>query len=565
MESGSAASEVTAGELAAKVLVRNGVRAVFSLSGGHIFPFYDGCHREGIRIVDVRHEASAVFASEALAKLTRSPQVAILTAGPGVTNAVSAMTTAGFNGSPVVVLAGRAQEARWGSGSLQELDHVPIVAPVVKQAGTVHKVEDVEVELERAFRLAGSTHRGPVFLDFPLDVLFSSTAALEGATEIDRRGNWPVRAAQPAGGVAARPGSTEVGSVGELLVEAERPVLFAGSDVFWAGAWDQLRRLAELTETPVFANGLGRGCLPADHPLCFSRARPLVNEADLVVVVGTPLDFRLSFGHFGAAKVVHIADDQSQLASHVELASGLVGEIGAVLDAIAWSVGDEKGLSASAGRSHSEWVHRLSREEQGRRAMEVSNLSSEATPIHPLRIYGELRKRLDHNAIVIGDGGDFVSFAGRYIDSYEPGCWLDPGPFGCLGTGLGYAIGARIANPDRQVVLLAGDGAFGFSGMDIDTLVRHGLACVIVVGNNGIWGLEKHPMKAIYGYDVAADLQPGCRYDLVAKALGAEGELVTDPAQVGPALDRALGCGAPYLVNVVTDPEVVYPRSSNLA
>ena len=182
----------------------------------------------------------------------------------------------------------------------------------------------------------------------------------------------------------------------------------------------------------------------------------------------------------------------------------------------------------------------------------------------PTRIYGELRQRLDRDAIVVNDGGDFVSYSGKYIDSYEPGCWLDPGPYGCLGTGLGYATAARIAHPDRQVVVMLGDGAAGFSLMDVDTLVRHDLPVVMVMGNNGIWGLEKHPMQALYGYDVAADLQPGLRYDDVVTALGGAGEVVERPDDIGPALDRAFASGVPYLVNVLTDPANVYPRSSNL-
>jgi acetolactate synthase-1/2/3 large subunit len=180
-------------------------------------------------------------------------------------------------------------------------------------------------------------------------------------------------------------------------------------------------------------------------------------------------------------------------------------------------------------------------------------------------VYGELARRLGRDAVVIGDGGDFVSWAGRLVDSYQPGCWMDPGPYGCLGTGLGYAMAARVAHPDRQVVLLLGDGAAGFSLLDVDSLVRHGLPVVMIVGNNGIWGLEKHPMRALYGYDVAADLQPETRYDDVVRALGGAGELVRRPDELGPALDRALGAGVPYLVNVILDPDVAYPRTSSLA
>jgi acetolactate synthase I/II/III large subunit len=275
------------------------------------------------------------------------------------------------------------------------------------------------------------------------------------------------------------------------------------------------------------------------------------------VVVGTPLDFRISFGSFGDAAVIHIVDSPGQRAGHVSPAVSPAGDLTTVL----------AGMAAWEGNraDHQPWIDRLRDLESAARASDAPLLAADSTPIKPTRVYGELRKVLDRDAVVVCDGGDFVSYAGKYIDSYEPGCWLDPGPYGCLGTGLGYSMAARLAHPDRQVVLLLGDGAAGFSLMDIDTLVRHELPVVIVCGNNGIWGLEKHPMKMLYGYDVAADLQPGCRYDDVVRALGGAGETVTDPAQLGAALKRALAAGVPYLVNVITDPEDMYPRSSNLA
>ena len=210
-----------------------------------------------------------------------------------------------------------------------------------------------------------------------------------------------------------------------------------------------------------------------------------------------------------------------------------------------------------------DWLPRLQAAAAAAVAADADVLRSGAHPVHPLRIYGELAGLLEPDAVVIGDGGDFVSYAGKYVEPQQPGCWLDPGPYGCLGTGLGYAIAARVARPAAQVVLLLGDGAAGFSLMDADTLVRHGLPVVMICGNNGIWGLEKHPMQALYGYDVAADLQPGCRYDRVVTALGGSGELVTEAADVGPALRRAFDSGVPYLVNVVTDPADVYPRGTS--
>jgi len=529
------------GELSLAALQAFGVEEIWTLNGGHIWPFYDACVKAEVPIIDTRHEQSATFAAEATAKLTRRPGVAALTAGPGVTNGVSAVTTASFNGAPLVVLGGRAAQARWGSGSLQEFDHVPLMAPITKVSRTVTSPDAAAKEVHEAVAAAMSPHRGPVFLDFPIDVVFASGSGTLDDAAIEH----------------IEPDPDDVARAAALVAGAERPVIIAGSDVYWEHAEDALRRCAEELRIPVFANGLGRGCLPADHELAFSRTRGMVKgEADVVVVVGTPLDFRISFGRFGDAQVVHIVDSPEQRAGHVQPAVSPAGDIATVLDGMAASGGER--------RDHEPWIAKLRDAESAARAAEDADLAADADPIHPARVYGEVRRRLDRDAIVCCDGGDFVSFAGKYIDSYQPGCWLDPGPFGCLGTGSGYAMAARRAHPDRQVVVMFGDGAAGFSLMEADTLVRHGLPVVMVVGNNGIWALEKHPMRAIYGYDVAADLQAGCRYDDVVRALGGAGETVTAPSEIGPALDRAFAAGVPYLVNVLTDPDVVYPRSSNL-
>jgi acetolactate synthase-1/2/3 large subunit len=269
------------------------------------------------------------------------------------------------------------------------------------------------------------------------------------------------------------------------------------------------------------------------------------------------LDFRISFGTFGDATLVHIIDSPEGRPDHVAPACSPVGDLSTTLTALADHTGDRS--------DHEPWIARLREAEQAALADDEGRLTADSDPIAPTRIYGELRRRLDRDAVVVCDGGDFVSYAGKYLPSYQPGCWLDPGPFGCLGTGLGYAMAGRLVHPDRQVVLLLGDGAAGFSLMDADTLVRQNLPVVIVIGNNGIWGLEKHPMQLLYGYDVAADLQPGIRYDEIVRVFGGAGEVVERPGDIGPAMDRALASGVPYVVNVLTDPADAYPRTSNLA
>ena len=543
---------------------RHGVTTMFTLSGGHVFPLYDGAVTADppMPIIDVRHEQTAVFAAEGTARLTRSPGLAVLTAGPGVTNGISAVTTAHFNGSPLVVLAGRAPDGRWGSGSLQELDHPPLLAPVTKRAWTAHAPGEVGPAVDAAFTLAAARHRGPVFLDASLEALFGQAGASRAA---DSTAGPGVAVAE-----ADAPDAAPVSEVARLLAGARRPVLILGSDVWLDRAEDAARAAAEHFQLPVIANGQGRGILQAGHPLLVTRARGVaLGEADVVIVAGTPLDFRLGYGQFGGkngtppARVVHLADAADQIATHCELAGSVAGDLSAIFAALVSEAGATGSGSAGSGWPWvQDWLPQLQHVAAQAVEADAALLHSDASPIRPLRIYGELAGLLEPDAVVIGDGGDFVSYAGKYVEPQQPGGWLDPGPYGCLGTGLGYAIAARVARPASQVVLLLGDGAAGFSLMDVDTLVRHRLPVVMICGNNGIWGLEKHPMQALYGYDVAADLQPGCRYDQVVTALGGGGELVTQPQEIGPALRRAFAAGVPYLVNVVTDPQDVYPRST---
>ena len=532
-----------AGEQAVAALSGFGTDVMFTLNGGHIWPLYDAARNQGMRVVDTRHEQAATFAAEAYAKLTRRPGFAALTAGPGITNGVSAVTSAHFNGSPVVVLGGRAPQGRWGAGSLQELDHVPILQSITKSAATVTDPEQAGRMVHEAARLAIEPHRGPTFLDFPLDVFGPSSGEVPPVDTSAGRGQAP--------------DADRVAELAALVAGAERPAFIVGSDVYWAGAWSELAAAAAALGVPCFFNGMGRGLLPADHELAFLRTRSVLKQrADVVVVLGTPLDFRIGFGSFGSATVAHVVDAESQRAAHVDVLT-VAGDITATLGGLADHVGERV--------DHGDWIAELRDVESRAAAGEVALMEAADDPIKPSRIYGELRRRLERDAVVICDGGDFASYAGKFIEVFEPGGWLDTGPYGCLGNGLGYAIAARVVRPSAQVVLLLGDGAAGFSLMDVDSLVRHGLPVVMIVGNNGMWGLEKHPMQAIYGWDMACDLQPGCRYDEVVTALGGGGETVTSPDEIGPALDRAFASGVPYLVNVLTDPGDVYPRTSNLA
>jgi acetolactate synthase I/II/III large subunit len=532
---------VHGGRLVARRLAAHGVTKLFTLSGGHLFSVYDGCREEGIDIVDVRHESAAAFAAEGWAKVTREPGVCALTAGPGVTNGMSALGSALQNHSPMLVLGGRAPAMRWGQGSLQEIDHVPFVRPLTRFAATAGSTAEIPALVDEAWATALRPHSGPAFVDLPLDHVF-----------MEAEGGGEPPAAPPA------PPVPDVARALALLAQAERPVIMAGTNLYWSHGEDALRELAEARGIPVFLNGLARGCLPADHPLFFSRARSTaLKGADLALVLGVPMDFRLGFGQsFGEETDIVAVDVAEPERDHPRaVADELYGDVPAILSA----------LAAGRGGSTARWVEEIRAAEREKRAAERELRADPRAPLHPMRLYAELGDVIDRNAIVIGDGGDFVSYAGRVIDSYEPGCWLDPGPFGCLGSGPGYALAAKLARPDRQVVLLLGDGAFGFSGLEYDTFARHGVDVVGVMGNNGIWALEKHPMEFLYGYSVAAELRPETRYDRVVEALGGHGALVREPSELRGALATAFTAGKPALVNVLTDPSVAYPRSSNLA
>ncbi|MDQ3572802.1 MAG: acetolactate synthase [Actinomycetota bacterium] len=546
--SAAATTESTAvhgGHLVAKALRSRGVENLFTLSGGHLFSIYDGCKDAGIRIVDVRHEQAAVWAAEGYAKATRRPGVAALTAGPGVSNGMSAIAGALYNRSPVTVLGGRAPEMRWGSGSLQEVDHLPFVSPLVKSASTVKDTSQIATATAAAIDRSLAQPSGPTFLDFPLDVVFMEGAGDPGADP----------------GFDPGPVAEGVDAAAKLLREAERPVVMAGTGLYWARGEDDLRALAETLGAPVFLNGMGRGCLPADHELCFSRARGhALKGADVAVAIGLPLDFRLGFGgSFGEqTKLIWLDAAPNELTRNREPEVELVGGIGPTLAALREASGGDRA-------STSAWVADVRATETEKRAAEQAELGDQRSPLHPMRVYSGLADVLDRDAIVIGDGGDFVSYAGKVVRTYEPGTWMDPGPYGCLGAGPGQAIGAKLAYPERQVCLLLGDGAFGFSGLEFDTMARLKIPVVGVIGNNGIWGLEHHPMKFLYGYSVAAELAPETRYDKVAEALGCHSELVREPGELQPALERAFGSGRPALVNVLTDPAIAYPRKANLA
>jgi acetolactate synthase I/II/III large subunit len=532
----------TGGRLVARMLRKEGVSTVFTLPGLHVSPIYAGCVEEGIRLVHTRHEQAAAHAADAWARLGRCIGVAVVTAGPGVTGTVTAVANAWAAGVPLLVLGGAAPTFNQGRGSLQEMPQTQLFAGITKWADRVPSPELVPSFLARAFRVARAGRAGPVFLEIPWDVLSNGAdGALADAQERYRT-------------EARLPGDPALlARALELLASAERPVLLGGSSIWWDGAVEPLRRLAERTGIPVYLNGMGRGCLPPGHPSFFQGSRKeALATADVVLVVGTPLDFRVGYGteptFAPGTRVVQVDVDAAEIGRNRPVEVGIVGDSRSVLGALA--DGAAPGLVPEAWRTF------LREREEERAARQRTFEESDQKPIHHFR----LARALDQVAARAGDvtwvadGGNVVAVAAKVIRLPTPGRWLDPGPLGCLGVGAPFAIAAKLAAPDRPVCVIQGDGAFGLNGMDFETAVRFRLPMVVVVGNDAAWGQIAVPQRAMHGDAVATQLAP-TRYDRVVEALGGGGEHVDDPADLVPALERAFASGTVYCVDVAIDPE----------
>ncbi len=526
------------GRLVAKVLRAAGVECVFTLSGGHVMGIYDGCLDEGIDVIDVRHEQAAVHAADAWARLHPGRVgVAILTAGPGVTDGVTGVANAFRASSPILVIGGQGPFANLRRGSLQEMDHVGVMRPITKWADACYQTERLGEYVELAIRHALAGVPGPSFLEIPMDVLH---APLETEPPMPTLRDPRVRHAAA---------DDELLAAARLLAAAERPVVMAGTAVAWSEGGPALCDLLDATEMPAYCNGMGRGTVPWDHPSFFSRTRKeALARTDLVVLAGTPLDFRLRFGAGipAEAQIVQLDLDATLIGQNRSADIGLVGNLGASFRRMA-ELMDEAHLTPRFGA----WRDELRAREDELEAVATEAQCSDEVPIDPLRLCRELAEVIDDEMIVIGDGGDIVAQASKVIRVPRNGRWMDPGPLGTLGVGMPFALAAQRAHPDRRVLIVYGDGSFGLNGFEFDTAVRFGLPIVGVVGNDAAWGQMMRPQAMIYGAEriVATRLRP-TRYDKVVEALGGHGEHVTQPAEIGPAIERALASGLPALVNV---------------
>jgi len=540
-------ARIDGGHLIAKALKQEGVRYIFTLSGFHIMPIYEGCVDEGIGIIDCRHEQAAAFAAEGWAKVTGRPGICVATGGPGVPNTVTPVANASKNSSPLIVIGGGDPVAEVDMGSAQELSHIEYMKPITKWAKRVVETRRIPEYVAAAFRQAIGPEPGPAFLEIPLDICHG---------EVDEAD--VVYPAQYRTEARAHGDPAIVREAARLLLKAERPVVVAGSSVWWCQAAQELRELVERAGTPIFTTSLARGSVPPDHPLLFSLSRRFaLSQADVVAVVGAPLDFRLGYGRpptFGAeARVIQIDFRAVDIGKNRPVEVGISGDLGAVLRQLSQEM-------PAPSAEPSKWVRQLREQEDAARQRDEAFLNSDAVPIHPLRLCREIRDFLDPNATVIGDGGDIVSFAARVLRIYYPGHWLDPGPMGTLGIGTGYAMAAKLARPNEQVIIVNGDGSFGLSAMEYHTMARHGIQVVSVIGNDGSWGQVKHGQLTQYGRALGVELGQTARYERLVESLGGHGEYVERTEDIRPALERAFASGRPACVNVITDPAVAYAR-----
>lgn len=526
------------GELVARALAAQGVKTIYTLCGGHIAPIYDGCLNHDITILDFRHEQAAAHAADAHARLMRNIGVAVVTAGPGVTDAVTGVANAYQARSPMLLLGGAAPLKTKGMGALQEVPQVEMFQTFTKASFTIERTEDIPERLFEAFHLALSGRPGPVFVELPFDILFNA---------VDAPQQMPER-------VTVEPIAPEVGDVQrmfELLREAKKPVLIAGTQVYWDQAHEALQALTEQTAIPVYTNGAGRGTLPMDHPHCLKASRSAaLRQADVVLLIGTPLDFRLKYGRDGwnpDGKLIQVENDPGELNHNRTADVAMIADSRLVLEALA------EGLQ---GIRFDSWLNELSAAEAKKSAKQKEWEALDDVPVNHFRFAAAVNDFIDEDTIVVGDGGDIVSACAKVLNITRPGQWLDPGPLGCLGVGAPFAIAAQHLYPDKRVLIINGDGSFGLNGFEFDTAARFNLPIVSIVGNDAGWGQIRGPQVMMVGRERAVATSLALtRYEKVVEALGGYGEFVEQPEEIGPALERAFSSGRPACINVALDPE----------
>jgi thiamine pyrophosphate-dependent acetolactate synthase large subunit-like protein len=533
---------INGSEILARALKYQGVEAFFFIMGGPMLAVESAAMRLGIRGIDVRHEQAAAIAAHAYARLRNRPGVCMAASGPGVMNLVTGVAHAWADGVPVLALGGASPTAGAGRGVFQEIDQVSIMRPCTKWAARAHHPQRIPELLNIAIRTAMSGKPGPVYLDLPGDVLYQEVD--EGAV------SWPAPW-DPAQRPRTAANEAEIEAVIELLHNSRQPVLISGSGVLWSEGASALQAFVEATGIPFYTTPQARGVIPEDHPCCYLNARSTAfRDADAVLIVGTRLNYVISHAappRFNAnAKIVRIDIDPSEIASSPRLQLGIVGDARTVLSQLTAAAG-----ARLAPETFAAWRARLRGQNDSRSVEQERAIASGAAPIHPLRLCKEVRDVLDRDSILCVDGQEILNFGRQAIPTYVAGHRMNSGVFGTMGVGLPLGLGAKVAMPTKQVIVLHGDGSFGMNAMEFDTAVRHKLPLLVVISNNGGWTAD--PAREKPGRDLGFT-----RYDKLAEALGGYGEYVEQPEGIRPALMRGLAQveqGIPALVNVRTDPD----------
>ena len=551
------ADVVSGGHLVAKALRNEGVDTIFTLCGGHIIDIYDGCIDEGIRIVDVRHEQTAAHAADGYARQTGKLGCVVTTAGPGCTNAATGIATAFRSESPVLHIGGQSSLTQHRQGSLQDLPHVEMMTPITKFASGVFSTERVADMVSMAARECFNGAYGPAYLEIPRDVL-DAEIPLERA-RIPRPGGYRV-STRSIGDPA------DIERLADILTASERPAALFGQQVWACGGHESAIAFARALDIPAYMNGASRGMLPDGDPHHFDRTRSdAFKDADVILIVGTPFDFRMGYGRRISEKATLVQIDQSYatVGKNRDISLGLAGDPGAILAAAAQAASGR--IDKGARRRRREWMDRLRRIEAAKLDKLMPMFRNDGNPIHPYRLAWEINEFLGEETIYIGDGGDIVTISAQAVRPRAPGQWMDPGALGSLGVGTGFAMAAKLAHPRKEVVCLYGDGSFGMTAFDMETAQRFGAPYLAVVGNNSAMNQIRYGQIAKYGAQRGGvgNKLGDVEFSLFGKMIGGHGEEVREAAEIGPALRRAREAiartGKCAVLNVWVDPNEYAP------
>jgi len=547
---------ISGGHLVAKALKNEGVDTIFTLCGGHIIDIYDGCIDEGIRIIDVRHEQTAAHAADGYARQTGKLGCVVTTAGPGCTNAMTGIATAFRSESPVLHIGGQSSLTQHKMGSLQDLPHVEMMTPITKFAAGVMSTERVADMISMAARECFSGAYGPSYLEIPRDVL-DKEIPVETAT-IPKSGHY--RASVKSIG-----DPDDIKKLGEILMNSKSPAMLVGSQVFMSRGHQAAIDLARSLNIALYMNGASRGILPPGDPHYFNRTRSSAfKKADVIVIVGTPFDFRMGYGKriSNDATLIHIDQDYRTVGKNRDVTLGLAGDPGAIIEAVHKEVASNKKNGSEKRKS---WLDELRSEEIERTEKLMPMFKSEESPIHPYRLAWEINEFLTEDTIYIGDGGDIVTISAQAVQPRSPGNWMDPGALGSLGVGTGFAMAAGLANPDKEILCLYGDGSFGMTVFDMETANRFGAPYIAIVGNNSHMNQIRYGQITKYGEERGniGNKLGDVQFSVFAEMLGGYGAEIHQPQEIQPALQKAResvkSTGKSAVINVWVNPDEYAP------